>query len=772
MVLAKALDDLGAPVEEIAELAVAKYVDLCAVEVVGGAKAVRGHRLPAPESWSPLQGVAPSGAAVLGRGQVRERAGVRRMREQLGAASLVWAPILINAQCAGALVLATSADRDPLGPNDIQLAKDLAVWIAVAAERVRLYRESVAQARSQATLAEGMRRLGSVAAAVAGAVTSDAVLRTACTDACAIFDAEAVAACWGSSPPAKAVVGAADPTDADAALDAALTGQSDPPGWVTAVMSRADGQRGAIGVRSTAGLSNDEQLMLTYLAAVLPVALERTATTQAWRKHEAQLEAVLSAAPVAIVTVRPDGRVISANPKGRQLFGWRSGHAKLGFADNVRPAMVQVALDTLARGSVTDRPVSNGDLDLLVSAVPFHGAPAGKPSVLVVATDVGEERRVERVLLQAQRLEAMGQVAGGVAHDFNNLLTVMIGYTAMLRRRLADRRELGEVDQLEIAVNRAADLTRKLLGFARRQLESPVTVDLAATTRQLHELLQTVAGPDVNVELDAPLDVIPVLADPATVEQMVVNLSLNARDAMDGHGRLTLMVDTVDLDSEQAAKLGLAPGAYARLCVADDGPGMTDDVLARCLEPFFTTKERGKGSGLGLSTVYGQAVGYGGTLTIETHLAAGTTIRVWLPVSQIDAVAAEAPTQEPPARLTGRILLVDDHDDLRALAVQALTDAGLDVIDAASGEAALDQADQACDLLVTDIVLPGMNGVDLATRMRTLQPQLPVLFVSGYADSQTRRWGLVEGSQLLRKPYGPDVLCRRIGDLLRYAPKR
>ena len=766
MVLAAALDDLRTPVQEIADLAVAEYVDLCAVELIGGESAMRMRRLTAPEGWSPVQDVAESAVPMLGRGQALEPPGVRRMREQLGAAvPRLGAHRDPRSTCGcvghgegGGPRLAGRGGYPPTarcGASARRSGRTGAVVPGVSRP-----------ARSQATLAEGMRRLGSVAAAVAGAVTSDAVLSIACTDACAIFDAEAVAARWAFGVPAQAIVGDADPIGAEAALDAALAGQSDQPGWVTSVMSRADGQRGAIVVRSSQGLSNEHQLMLTSLAAVLPVALERTTTTEAWRKHEAQLQAVLSAAPVAIVTVWPDGRVVSANPKGRQLFGWRSGTATLRFADSVRPAMVQIARDTLARGPVTERPVSSGNLDLLVSAVPFHGAPGGKRSVLAVATDVGEERRVERVLLRAQRLEAMGQVAGGVAHDFNNLLTVMIGYTAILRRRLAGQQGSGEVDQLEIAVNRAADLTRNLLGFARRQLESPVTVDLAGATRQLHELLQTVSGPDMTVELSGPHGLVPVLADPATVEQMVLNLYINARDAMDGHGHLSLTVDTVDLDSERAGKLGLVPGAYARLSVADDGPGMTDDVLARCLEPFFTTKERGKGSGLGLSTVYGQAGVYGGTLTIDTLLGVGTTISVWLPVSSSESVATSAPAKEPPTRLTGRVLLVDDQDDLRELAVQALTDAGLDVTDAASAEAALARADQAWDLLVTDIVLPGMNGVDLATRMRTMQPQLPVLFVSGYADSQTRRWGLVEGSHLLRKPYGPDLLCRRIGELL------
>ncbi len=779
--LSRAMEDYSSAVRQVAEACVPDFCDLCAIELIGesGESETVAYRvassasLTAPASWTPIGGtIAPSRAATLCYERPDEPATTRHVRQRLGAQSLIAAPIVGGGLTLGWLVMAVGQSRRGLRPSALRVAQDIGARLATCIQRVMLYRESVAAGHQQARAARRLRRLAAAAANLAGADTPAEVLRLACVEICIVLDGDAAAARWSlnNAPDIEASVGVSDPSLAAGALEAAMYGASTRgPGWIAASLPCADPQQSAaLAVFSDKHISADDELLLTSLASMVPVAFERAMNTEQALLREAELDAVLEASPVAIVTMGADGAVTGANRAAQDLFGWRAGAEGLEFPPSIRPAMLQLPLDVRTSGSVSNRLVAAEGFDLSVSAAPMPASTHEQPGLLVVASDVREQREVERALLQAQRLEAMGQVAGGIAHDFNNLLTVMIGYTSILQRSLQQPDQAALLGNIETAVNRAAALTQQLLGFTRRQMEDVVVVDLAQSVRSLHPVLDRLVGPAITVDLQLPGAPVHIAADPSAVEQMILNLSINARDAMEDGGKLTISVDEVDLDPSHASELEVRPGHFARLVVADNGPGMSEEVRSRCLEPFFTTKERGKGTGLGLPTVYGQTVERGGAVIIDTAPGEGTAVGVWLPRAEAGATPASgpAPGADVPA-LAGRALLVEDQDDLRRLAGMTLRDAGMEVVDAGDAETALLMADEATwDVLVTDIVLPGMTGVELATRLRSLHPRLPVLYVSGYADRDTRRRGLVEGSRLLRKPYRPDELCRRVAELV------
>jgi CheY-like chemotaxis protein len=384
---------------------------------------------------------------------------------------------------------------------------------------------------------------------------------------------------------------------------------------------------------------------------------------------------------------------------------------------------------------------------------------------------LSEIRRAERALVQAQRLEAMGVVAGRVAHDFNNLLTLIIGYTELLARGLADDQQRALVTDIEGAAKRAARLTQQMLGMTRRE-GTAIVVDLAAELANLQAVLTRLAGPKVALTLQSPKAPVKVRVDPSEIEQIVINLVVNACDAMEGEGHVgvTLALGPAGpWEDGEASARGQGPGAV--LTIADNGPGMSPEVLARCLEPFFTTKRRGQGSGLGMSTVYGLVKERGGQMDIDSDFR-GTTIRIWLPLSEDSPVAQgdEGEVWPPGHTIAGRILLVEDEPDLRLMGQQCLASIGLDVLVAESAEFALFlfNREGPFDALVTDIMLPGMSGVELSGAVRKTHPKMPVLFMTGYAGSPTT--GMPgPGANMLRKPYRPDALRLRVAEMLQGA---
>ncbi len=378
---------------------------------------------------------------------------------------------------------------------------------------------------------------------------------------------------------------------------------------------------------------------------------------------------------------------------------------------------------------------------------------------------IAERARTEEQLRQLQKLESIGQLTGGVAHDFNNLLTAVLGNLELLRKRLpADPSIDRLIDGATQGAQRGAALTQRLLAFARRQALQPRPTDLAELVRGMGDLLHRSLGPSIDIEIDISDDLPPALADHNQIELALLNLAVNARDAMPDGGRLTISLSEETVSDAR----DLAVGRYVRLCVSDSGCGMDQQTLGRAIEPFFSTKEVGKGTGLGLSMIHGLALQLKGALRLHSDIGRGTRAELWLPVANGKAAPAPADSAagaDSSSRRRLSLLFVDD-DFLISLSTAALLeDLGHDVIKAASGEAALEvlQSGKSIDLMITDYAMPGMTGLQLAEAARNLRPGLPILLATGYADLPAH--SKVELPRL-SKPYQQKQLAERITALV------
>ncbi|WP_337057140.1 response regulator [Pseudomonas sp. USHLN015] len=384
---------------------------------------------------------------------------------------------------------------------------------------------------------------------------------------------------------------------------------------------------------------------------------------------------------------------------------------------------------------------------------------------------IRERERVEAALQQLQRLEAVGQLTAGVAHDFNNLLTVILASTTFLERDLARgnfERSQGRLQNIKEAGERGAKLTGQLLAFARRQRLEPVEVNLNDTVRGLLDMLQRTLGGSIWIDTDTAPDLWRALVDPTQTEMIILNLAINARDAMPAGGTLRLSTSNQVVSQAPQRPEDPEPGPYVVLAITDTGSGMGDEVLAKAFEPFFTTKEVGKGSGLGLAQVFGFAKQSGGGVSIETCEGQGTTVKVFLPCIQTDA--GEAPAElhlpaEPPLEGPQRtILLVDDDDNVREVTASLLDALGYRVREAQSGARALELLDEGVDLLLTDFAMPSLNGAELARQARQRYPALPVLYITGYAELDDLD---VSDSVIVQKPFRDDELATKLSAALK-----
>ena len=393
--------------------------------------------------------------------------------------------------------------------------------------------------------------------------------------------------------------------------------------------------------------------------------------------------------------------------------------------------------------------------------------------VVGIAQDISERKGLEEQLRQAQKMEAVGQLAGGVAHDFNNLLTIITGHSQLLLQDFDSSSPVrSKIELIRATADRAAALTRQLLAFSRKQILEPAVLDLTAVVTGLTSMLQRVIGEDVEFAIVPGMGAGRILADQGQLEQVLMNLVVNARDAMPHGGRLTIQTARVEIDRAFTARHPeVVPGVYAMLAVSDTGSGMNPEVQARIFEPFFTTKEVGKGSGLGLSTVYGIVRQHEGCITVESEPGRGSTFRVYL--SRVaDAIEASVPVATPTEAPRGveTLLVVEDEAEVRALVRDALAMTGYKVLEAPDGRAALRIAEEEAGdihLLVTDVVMPGLNGAQVADRLKASHPETRVLYMSGYTDDRISHHGvLTPGTILLSKPFTPDTLARKVREAL------
>ncbi len=482
-----------------------------------------------------------------------------------------------------------------------------------------------------------------------------------------------------------------------------------------------------------------------------------------------------------------DGTITAVNPAWNEMLGWQD-HELIGIDlfDLIHPDDLPGTAEgvkdiadgrTLQRFENRYRHKTDGYRWISWSASPGDGL------IIAVGRDVTEEKarmaalqQTEEKLRQSQKMEAVGQLTGGLAHDFNNLLTGVTGSLELMQTRIAQGR-IKDVDRYvnaaQGAAKRAAALTHRLLAFSRRQTLDPKPTDVNRLIQGMEELIRRTVGPEITVETVAASGLWPTLVDPGQLENALLNLCINARDAMPDGGKITIESGNRWLDQRAAAERELRPGQYVSMCVSDTGSGMPPDVIAKAFDPFFTTKPIGQGTGLGLSMIYGFTKQSGGQVRIYSELGQGTMVRLYLPRHLGDASAAEAVPEladAPRAQQGETVLVVDDEPTVRMLVTEVLEDLGYTAIEAADGSAGLKvlQSDARIDLLVTDVGLPGgMNGRQVADAARVVRPDLKVLFITGYAENAVISHGHLDpGMHVLTKPFAMEALASRIKDLI------
>jgi two-component system cell cycle sensor histidine kinase/response regulator CckA len=520
---------------------------------------------------------------------------------------------------------------------------------------------------------------------------------------------------------------------------------------------------------------------LAAVADGIAVGIDRRRAEEALGRSETTHRSLVEDSPFGIFQSAWDGRLLAVNPALVSILGYASEAELLGknmVADvYVDPAERQrLVEEAVTRGSVTAESVwrrkDGSEVTVRQTGRAVRDAHGHVEYLNVVVEDISERRSLETQLRQAQKMEAVGRLAGGIAHDFNNLLTAILGSSDLLLETMTRPEERDDVEEIRKAAKRAADLTRQLLAFSRQQVLAPQVLDLNALVTDLEKLLRRLIGEHVELHTVLAGDLGAVRADPGQLEQVIVNLAVNARDAMPGGGQLTIETANAELDDKYADEhFSGQAGSYVLLAVSDTGTGMDEATKSHIFEPFFTTKEVGKGTGLGLATVYGVVKQSGGYVWVYSEPGHGSSFKVYLP--RVAEAPAPAKLGPPPTSLLGgseTILLVEDDETVRLLTRRMLQGRGHTVLLATRGDEALRLVEGhsgVIDLLVTDVVMPGMSGRDLADRVLKLRRGIKVLFLSGYTDDAIVRYGMLEpGVAFLQKPYTPDSLLRKVREVL------
>ena len=538
----------------------------------------------------------------------------------------------------------------------------------------------------------------------------------------------------------------------------------------------------AVWVESNSAVIKDEGGHPVGVRGVIVDITERKRAEEALRESEERYRDLVENAHDIIYSHDLKGNYTSVNKAGEHITGYSREEAlHLNFADTVTPECLDRAREMLVRKLAGER-VTAYELELRAKdgrhitvetntkLVYENGVPVG---VQGIARDITERKQLEDQLRQSQKMEAIGQLAGGVAHDFNNLLTAINGYSSLALQRVDDHNPIkSHLEEIRKAGERAANLTRQLLAFGRKQILQPLSLNLNDVVTDMNKMLKRLIGEDIDLASKLAPDLKRVKADPGQVEQVLVNLVVNARDAMPQGGSLTIETGNVEFDQAYSSKhVGVEPGNYVMLAVSDTGVGMDEETRARIFEPFFTTKAKGKGTGLGLSTVYGIIKQTGGNIWVYSEPGQGTTFKVYVPAMPADAkVAATGIKKEDIPTGSETVLLVEDEDVVRGLAVKILEAAGYKVLEARRGEEAIklcSETSKPIDLLLTDVVMPEISGKEVADRLNELRPDLKVLYMSGYTDEAIVHHGVLDSSvQFIQKPFTPAALARKVREVL------
>ena len=525
---------------------------------------------------------------------------------------------------------------------------------------------------------------------------------------------------------------------------------------------------------------------LVRLGPAVLEALQRAGEREELARHQGLLRQIIDANPSLIFVKDWEGRFVLVNRATAGIYGTTVDEL-IGKTDaDFNPNREEVARflrddrEVMTSGRpkhIPEEPVTNPGTQetrwFQTTKVPLRLSGDAIPTLLGVATEITERKRLEEQLLQSQKMEAVGQLAGGVAHDFNNILTAIVGYTDLLATEFAPNdRRLEDLEEIRKSARRAAALTRQLLAFSRKQVLEPRVIDINEIVQNMDKMLRSLISESIRLETHYAANLAFARADPNQIEQVIMNLAINGRDAMPEGGTLTIETGNATLDEDYAMRhISVMPGEYVMLAVSDTGCGMDEDTKTRIFEPFFTTKEKGKGTGLGLSTVYGIVKQHGGNIWLYSEPGKGSTFKVYLPAVQEQPEVVRKSGPHPVAASGGEtVLLVEDDDQLRRLAHRALAAQGYAVLEAERGTTAIDIARRhtgKIDLLLTDVIMPDTNGRKLADHLRESRPGLRVLFMSGYPDGAMGHHGMLDtGVAYVAKPFTTEAITRKVREIL------
>jgi PAS domain S-box-containing protein len=527
---------------------------------------------------------------------------------------------------------------------------------------------------------------------------------------------------------------------------------------------------------SATPLAEDTRMveLFSAVAAQLGLAMQRKHAEQELRSSQGLLESVITNAPIIVFVTDKDGIVTLSEGQGLAGLGLKPGEfvgRSLFAIYGDMPEILSQRRRGLAGEAFTGFvDVANRFFQVWYS--PRRGRNGEIVGLLGVAADITERRQLEEQLRRAQRLESVGLLAGGIAHDFNNMLTAITGYAELLLDELPVQDPMREdVAQISAVAQRAGLLTYQLLAFSRQQVLRPMPLNLHEAATDVIRMLRRVIGEDIEIVVNGGHDLAMVNADPGQIGQVIMNLAVNARDAMPSGGRLTIETANVELGPDFATNEPVVPGPYVMIAVSDTGTGMTADVLERVFEPFFTTKPIGKGTGMGLATVYGIVRQSGGHVVVESEAGKGSTFRIYIPIAtETERVREPQGADTHLARGRETVLLVEDEDVVRRLVKRALETCGYTVLEASDGLHALALTEQegvAIDMIITDVVMPNMSGRELVDRLAADRPGLRVLYISGYtADAMLHRGFAADSTPFIQKPFTMRALTQKVRSIL------
>ncbi|PWU07802.1 MAG: hybrid sensor histidine kinase/response regulator [Terriglobia bacterium] len=531
------------------------------------------------------------------------------------------------------------------------------------------------------------------------------------------------------------------------------------------------------------GLSQETRVSAwVRIVGFLALALLITWLTASWHENRRLFASTLASIGDAVVATDPEGRITFLNSVAETLTGWAASEARgkavteiMQLVDEKRREPVANPLVKAMRERVTvtlqEHPLlisrSGAEVPIEQSAAPVREDSGRTLGGILVFRDISKRRHLEEQVTQAQKMDAVGRLAGGIAGDFNNVLTVITGYAELLRSEISSAQPTRRfVDEIIYAGDRAAALTRHLLAFSKGPDVQPRVLDLNTVVAGMEPMLRRLLGQTIELILLPGSDLGRIKADPSQIEQVIINLATNARDAMPTGGKLVVETANADLEEPGSKNLGIAPGSYVMLAMSDTGVGMPPEIRSRLFEPFFTTKDPGKGSGLGLATVYGIVKQCEGQITVYSQPGCGTIFEMYLP-------RVREPVVEPERKLSPRgsetILLVDDEEGVRKLVTAVLRSNGYDVLEASNGGAALavyDKNGHKIDMVLTDVVMPQMTGFELGRELSTRAPGLKILYMSGYRDNTIGGSPGGQPKPFLQKPFTPDVLLAKVREVL------